>query len=277
MWLLNLPTGVVLVLLSPLLPESARFLQQMGRTEEARAMLARFGVTDNAFADADGGRPDLPPQTHQPSASAVLPAGFGLTAALTMAALAWSLVNFGVLLWLPSALVGQGQSVAAASALIARSTLIAAPVILVSTWLYSRWSTRGCLIVMLAVTVVGLAGLALRFYIHTGPGSVSFDIVIIIIGSSGVIAVLLPYAAENYMVRVRARATGWVAGCTKVGGLLAQALSVLGLAPPIAVAAVATAIPGLIALVLVARYGQETRLRDLRELEPTPTPTPALT
>src|SRR5579859_5511614 len=31
MWLLNLPTGLILVVLSPLLPESARFLQETGR------------------------------------------------------------------------------------------------------------------------------------------------------------------------------------------------------------------------------------------------------
>src|SRR5437868_11346376 len=43
MWFLNLPTGLILVGMSPLLPESARFLQQMGRSEEARATLARFG------------------------------------------------------------------------------------------------------------------------------------------------------------------------------------------------------------------------------------------
>jgi putative MFS transporter len=68
-------------------------------------------------------------------------------------------------------------------------------------------------------------------------------------------------------VRVRGRATGWVAGCSKIGGLLAQTLSVVGLAPPIAIAAATTGIPVMIALVLVARYGRETRLRDLRDLE----------
>src|SRR5208337_4277834 len=44
MWFLNLPTGLILIGLSPLLPESARFLQQMGRSEEARTTLARFGA-----------------------------------------------------------------------------------------------------------------------------------------------------------------------------------------------------------------------------------------
>ena len=45
MWFLNFPTGLLLVLLSPLLPESARFLQHRGRSAEARMMFARFGMT----------------------------------------------------------------------------------------------------------------------------------------------------------------------------------------------------------------------------------------
>jgi MFS transporter, putative metabolite:H+ symporter len=282
MWLLNFPTGLLLVLMSPFLPESVRFLQQMGRADEARAVLARFGVTVRPFADAGGSDTAPPRQTRRPPASAVQPALGGLTAALTMSALSWSLVNFGVLLWLPSALVAQGQSVAAASALIAKSTLIAAPIILISTLLYSRWSTKGCLIVMLATTVVGLFGVMLRFEAHMAFGSTILEVVLIIVGSSGVIAVLLPYASENYPVRMRGRATGWVAGCSKIGGLFAQALSVVGLAPSIAVAAAAAGVPALIALILVARYGRETRLRDLRELESTdlpasPPPSQALT
>ncbi len=265
MWLLNFPTGLLLVLLSPLLPESMRFLQQMGRGEEARATLAKFGVTRRP--DADGSAANAASAAHVPPTAAIRPALTGLTVALTIGALGWSLVNFAVLLWLPSALVAQGQSVAAASGLIARSTLIAAPIILVSTWLYSRWSSKGCVIVMLAITAFGLFALALRFYSRVGLGSSVFDVVFVIIGSSGVIAVLLPYTSENYPVRVRARATGWIAGCSKIGGLFAQLLSVAGLAPPIAIAAAATGVPVMISLVLVARYGRETRLRDLRDLE----------
>ena len=78
---------------------------------------------------------------------------------------------------------------------------------------------------------------------------------------------LLPYTSENYPVRIRGRATGWIAGCSKIGGLFAQLLSVVGLAPPIAMAAAAAGVPAMIALVLVARFGRETRLRDLRDLE----------
>ncbi len=78
---------------------------------------------------------------------------------------------------------------------------------------------------------------------------------------------LLPYTAENYPVKVRGRATGWVAGCSKIGGLVAQALSVLALVPAIGVAAALIAIPTVLAMLLILRFGRETRGRDLRELE----------
>jgi len=266
MWLLNFPTGLALVLMSPLLPESARFLQQMGRAEEARAMLARFGVVLTDLPDPPANAVERYGAKGR-AADAESRGILGISVALTLTALVWSLVNFGVLLWLPSALVAEGRSVAAASALIAQSTLIAMPVVLVSTWLYSAWSTKGSLIVMIGITTCGLLGLQLRSHDIGLFGSTVFDLTLIILGTSGVIAILLPYTSENFPVRIRARATGWVAGCSKLGGLLAQMLSVLGLTPVLSVAALAISFPALGALALLARYGRETRHRDLRELE----------
>src|SRR3982750_807258 len=43
LWLLNLPTGLTLVILGALIPESAKFLLARGRREEARQVMARFG------------------------------------------------------------------------------------------------------------------------------------------------------------------------------------------------------------------------------------------
>ena len=43
LWLLNLPTGLSLVLLGALIPESAKFLLARGRREEARRVMERFG------------------------------------------------------------------------------------------------------------------------------------------------------------------------------------------------------------------------------------------
>lgn len=268
MWFLNLPTGLILVALSPFLPESARFLQQMGRSAEARATLARFGAVlrsrgddssnDGSAALLGNSRAPLPPVGH----------GFlGITGALTLTALAWGLVNFGLLLWLPAALVAAGRSVAASSALIAKSTLIAAPTVVLCAWLFSVWSTKWSLALMTAVMVAGLLGLSLQ---AGGAAALSNPIVplaLVVVGSCGVISILLPYAAENYPLRIRGRATGWVAGCSKLGGLIAQGLSVAGAVPQFATAVLVVAVPAVISVVLIAMFGRESRGRDLRELD----------
>jgi putative MFS transporter len=77
---------------------------------------------------------------------------------------------------------------------------------------------------------------------------------------------LLPYASENYPLRIRGHATGWVAGC-KAGGLICLGLGSLAAIPSIGAAALAIGVPLLMGFVLVTIYGRETRGRDLRELE----------
>jgi MFS transporter, putative metabolite:H+ symporter len=259
MWFLNLPTGLLLIALSPFLPESARFLQHMGRGEEARRMLARFGAVarpapEGVFEDHSY----LPPNEKEFA---------GLTGALTLAALAWGLVTFGLLLWLPGTLVAEGRSVGAASALIAQSTVISLPVVIVSTLLYGLWSTKGSLLVMIAIMTLGLIGFLLR---GTGMSMLEnplLSLTLVIVGSCGVISILLPYTTENYPLRIRGRATGWVAGCSKLGGLVAQGLSVAGVTAPFGIAALVVAIPSGLSLLLIGRVGRETRGRDLREID----------
>ena len=267
MWFLNLPTGLMLIALSPLLPESARFLMHVGRIHEARLTLARFGVVKQIAPVTEVESGDV----HTP-VPPVEPRYLGPTIALTLAALAWSLVNFGVLLWLPSALAASehidvGHAVGAAGSIIAKSTLLSAPVVLGCVWLYSAWSTKWSLVAMTAVMTGGLIALLLR---EVGVGFLSNPLVpvtLLVVGASGVIAILLPYTAENYPIRFRGRATGWIAGCSKLGGLFAQGLSALALVPTLGVSAAVIAVLSGASLVLVAIFGRETKGRDLRDLE----------
>jgi putative MFS transporter len=261
LWLLNLPTGLTLVLLGGLIPESAKFLIARGRDEEARAVMRRFG------AKLRKAKPESAAAAAA-AAKAVPLTGrglFGKLIALSVAATAWGLINFGLLLWLPADLVAKGYSMAVSSKLLAESALIAFPTVFVAAFLYSRWSTKWSVIASVAITIGGLLGvLALEL---RGTGSPVLPVGLLIIGTNGIIAMILPYAAESFPMRVRGRATGWVAACSKVGGVVAQFLAILALAPPLGLSAALIMVPTALALLLLILFGKETRGRDLRDLD----------
>jgi putative MFS transporter len=263
MWFLNLPSGLILIALSPLIPESARFLIHIGRPEEARATLSRFGskiVRESGDWDEEANldHSHLPPTERR---------YLGTTAALTLTALSWSFVTFGLLLWLPGELIAEGRNMGIAAAIIARSSFIAVPVVAIAALLYSRWSTKGALLVMVGVMALGQLALILRQSGFPPASNPVLALTLLILGSTGVISILLPYAAENYPLRIRGRATGWVAGCSKSGGLICQGLGALALVPAIGTSALAIAVPVVLSLALVTACCHETRGRDLRELE----------
>jgi putative MFS transporter len=268
LWLLNLPTGLLLLSLSTFIPESAKFLLARGRRAEAQAVMERFGTTSHARGteeeDVDFAPLHLDPDRHR---GGLWARGFrGRSAALTILALGWGLVNFGLLLWLPADLVERGLPMAAASKLIAQSALIAFPTVAVVAFLYSRWSTRGSLIAATGVTGVGLGAVLAMDTIGLTLSPVAI-LAFLIVGTNAMLAILLPYASESYPLHIRGRATGWIAACTKTGGLAAQALSIAALTPPLGLAAAIVAGPVVAGLLLALAFCAETRGVDLRTVD----------
>ena len=103
-----------------------------------------------------------------------------------------------------------------------------------------------------------------------GDGNPVVPVALLIVGINSIIAILLPYAAESFPLRVRGRATGWVAACTKAGGVIAQALFIAKLLPSLLVMAAAVMAPMMAAFALVAWFGRETRGIDFRLLDEDP-------
>ena len=261
LWILNLPTGLSLVILGALIPESAKFLLARGRREEARRVMDRFGSKARAAWPAEQIALE-----RGPSVALTGHAFFGKLFALSLAAICFSLINFGLLLWLPADLMAKGYSVGLSSKLLAESALIAFPTVFLVAWLYNSWSTKWSLVGSLAVTLAGLIGV-LRLEL-VGGGNPVLPVALLIIGTNALIAILLPYTAESFPLRIRGRTTGIVAACTKAGGMVAQLLAILTLVPPLSTVAIGIMVPTAAALMLVAWLGRETRGRDLRDLDP---------
>jgi len=273
LWLLNLPTGLILIAMGGLIPESAKFLLARGRDAEAHEVMARFGTVSHRIEEGDEDETEVIGHSHHLGSAHPHPATeklwtpglLGKTAALTTAALGWGLINFGLLLWMPNELVAKGYSMELSSKLLTQSAMISFPTVFLCAWLYSQWSTKWSLTSALVITLLGLIGVWM-LDVHI-LGSPVLPIALLIIGSNGIIAILLPYASESYPMKIRGRATGWVASCTKGGGVLAQSLSITALIPPLGVAAAIIVAPILLTLGLFVRFGTETRGLDLRHLE----------
>jgi len=275
LWLLGLPTGAIIILLSRLLPESPRFLAAHGLQAQARAVLARFAaVTDE---DGDGNDASGAAGAARPPAGmrALLRGGYGpLTVGMVAAGIAWGLVNFGFLLWLPTNLRALGMDAATATRLLAQSAFLALPGTLVVIWLYHRWSTIATLVTFIGLSCASLAGFFLLGWWNVqAPGALTVATVALLVSASGVIATLIPYASEIYPAHLRATGSGIIAAASKLGGILGALFGIAGLFGHVAAAALAIAVPMAAAALLLARSGIDTRgrrLEDIQDLIETP-------
>jgi len=272
LWLLGLPTGAIIIVLNRWIPESPRFLSNAGLEDHAREVLRKFaGNTPNAVEE------DAPPARAQ---QADAPAGArgmrallrgkhaSISFGLLVCGVAWGLANFGFLLWLPSNLSELGIDPKAASALLARSAVLALPGIAVVVWLYYRWSSVRALVLFIALTTLCLlAFCAMSWFELRSQAATIAATAALLISVSGVIAMLIPYAAEIYPVHLRATGSGMIAASSKLGGILGAGLGVLSFFDHFALSALLIALPMAISGVMLWRSGIETRGRSLEEIE----------
>ncbi len=271
LWLLNLPTGALIVVLNRYIPESPRFLAGAGLHDSARAVLARFaGSSAGLVADAAAEASPIM-EIHQPRAGLremLRGRHARITVALMVCGLAWGLVNFGFVLWLPANLHKLGLDAHASSLLMAQSALLAIPGIVVVVWLYQRWSSFKSLVLFVGLTVVAL--LAFAAIEVAGLRAQALTIaatVLLLISISGVIATMIPYAAEIYPVHLRGTGSGLIAAGSKMGGILGAAFGVAGLFDSFLWAALVIAVPMTLAGVMLWRGGVETSGHELEAIQ----------
>lgn len=269
LWLLGLPTGALIIFLDRYIPESPRFLANVGLEIEARNVLAKYSGVAASDANVVSAEGETPKSAGKVGMLDLLRGPYAtITLGLIACGIAWGLVNFGFLLWLPSNLGSMGMEAATASTLIAKSALFALPGILMVIWLYHRWSSVKTLVLFIALTT----GALLLFFTLALAGIRSDTLIILattslLISSSGVIAMLIPYAAEIYPVHLRGTGSGVVAASSKLGGILGAAAGVVGIFGNIAFSALLIAVPMIISALMLMRNGIDTRGRRLEEIE----------
>lgn len=264
LWLLGLPTGVILILLNRWIPESPRFLLQHGRDEEAREVMERYGA---AVVEEES---ELEVEEHVTGRFSQLLKGpfLGLSAVVLLLGVGIGAVQYGFQQWLPSNLQNLGFEEVDANRILRDSALIGFPLNFLIAYLYGFWSGKKTILLMAGVTAAALVG-----FVVSGNDVVSnrpllyLLLVIPIWGISSLTAVVIAYASEVFPTRVRSRGTGLAAGATKFGGVVILALVVAAVAAPsIAGTALIGAIPLALACVALLLFGIETRNKQLERI-----------
>ena len=265
LWLVGLPTGVLLILLNRWIPESPRFLLATGREAEARAVMERYG----AEIVPDEGSDLKVEERLSGRFGQLFKAPFvGITLIITLFGIGIGLVSFGFQLWIPSNLQSLGFNGVTADRILRDSALIGFPLNFLVAWAYGFWSSKRTMIGLASLTAAALFGFAAAGDAVADNRLLLYSLLVIPIwGISSIVAVLAAYASEVYPTRIRSRGSGLSAAASKAGGVVIIALVVAAIAPPsIAGTALIGGIPMALAALALGLFGVETKKRRLEEI-----------
>uniref|UniRef100_UPI003F49A34E MFS transporter n=1 Tax=Nocardia suismassiliense TaxID=2077092 RepID=UPI003F49A34E len=267
LWLIGLPTGLILIALNHWIPESPRYLLATGRPAEAEKIMVKYGAAPRTATTEPTALPTT--DTAQQGARGWL----ARTAiSVVMLALAVGLLTYGFQFWVPTNLQRLGFTEVNADYILRDSALLGLPLTVVVALLYGFWNSRATIIVLCLATAASVLTFALMVdSLVDHPLLLKILLVIPLSGISSATAVITSYGSEIFPTSIRSRGAGIVAGATKLGGVLVLVLILaITASPSIAMTAVIGSVPLLVAVAVFWRYAPDTHRSSLEDISGTP-------
>lgn len=264
LFLIGLPTGLLLILLNRWIPESPRFLVGRGRRDEAAAVLRRFGATLEVKRTAEVAAAAVEGRWRQ-----IVSREYArLTVAVCLVGFSAGFLAFGFQLWAPSSLTDLGVGSGEVNELIRNAAFIAIPVSAAIAPAYGYWSSRGTIVAVGTVVAAALVVLAVGGADVASSRLALYVLVALpIAGASSLIMIVAAYSSEVYPTEIRARGGGAATSASRVGGVLIVLSVVFSIVDPsIEAMSVAGAGALIVALSVFVPNSIETRQRSLETI-----------
>ncbi len=245
-------------------PESPRYLLAAGRTEEARAVLARM-ARENGVALPEGELAPAPATRERAGLGSLWsPAARRSTLMLWLAWFAIGLAYYGLFVYLPTIFVDRGFSVVRSYGYAFLLALAQVPGYLSAAWLVERQGRRPTLVGYL----VGSGLATLLFAVAESAAVIVLAACVMSFFALGAWAALYAYTPELYPTRLRATGMGWASATTRIAATLVTLFGATVLAGSEAAALMLFGGAFLVAAAVVGLLGRETRGRPLLDALP---------
>jgi len=200
------------------IPESPMYLHRSGKSEQARAVLARVARTNGRAAEI----PPLVPERRVKTSLLSLFSGALRRRSIALL-LAWMLISiayYGVFVYLPIRLGAQGFGFMRGQEFLIVLALVQLPGFALAAYGVERWGRKPTLVGFLLLSSVGCLGYSLGSSMPLVVGStllMSFALL-------GTWGALYAFTPEVYPTRLRASGMGLAGAVARFGGLFAPAI-----------------------------------------------------
>lgn len=199
-------------------PESPLYLNKSGRSEEARAVLQRVAATNRVSVQIGALEPQ---QMERKSVLALFAAGCRRRSICLL--VAWMLISlsyYGVFVYLPVKLAGEGFGFMRGQVFLIVLAIVQLPGFALSAYGVERWGRKPTLIGFLLLSAVG----CLLYSLGTSPTVVVGSTLLMSFALLGTWGALYAFTPEVYPTNLRASGMGTAGAVARFGGLFAPAV-----------------------------------------------------